>query len=233
MPVKRDPRDRGQKQNGSGGVRDMTIPTLRSGRVAKGKWVWGLAPLDYGGARALRTSDTDTLVGIFFYFYSTSSGRHPCLSYHISFGDDTFSVSSVYWVRARLASELCMFFDGHLKTSTLADGACEGPDGAGWIYNTLVVFSLRMDLMFVTCWDRSRWDVCRACVLRLIDADRQFGGGWRSSGGPCLTGEGRGLQHTATIVDLSDKVTGAAVHFPNRCLAHAHSGDGVRGGDRA
>ena len=64
--VKRDPRDRGQKQDGSGGVRDMTIPTLRGGRVAKGKWVWGLPPLDRGSARALGTSDTDTLVGIFF-----------------------------------------------------------------------------------------------------------------------------------------------------------------------
>ena len=29
------------------------------------------------GAKAFRRNDTDTLIGMIFYFYSTSSGRHP------------------------------------------------------------------------------------------------------------------------------------------------------------
>ena len=48
-----------------------------------------------------RRNDTDTLFGMtFFYFYSTLGAGVIlclCLTYDISFGDDTLSVSSAYW----------------------------------------------------------------------------------------------------------------------------------------
>lgn len=65
-------------------------------------------------ARALQRHDTDTLIGIIFTSTALRAGAILVYLYHIPFGDDTSSVSSVYWVWARLASQRA-YFTEHLK----------------------------------------------------------------------------------------------------------------------
>lgn len=97
--VTKIPRNERRRRDGPVMVEDnVTTSSSRSGRVTGGRWAWWLLRPNYRSARALQRHGMGTLIGMIFYFYSTLSGRHPCLSFHISFGDDTSSVSSVYWV---------------------------------------------------------------------------------------------------------------------------------------
>lgn len=62
------------------------------------------------------------LVGMIFYFYSTSSGRYPLFYLTIyPFGDDTFQFppcTGSVWARLFKA---CVMLTEHLKTSTFTD----------------------------------------------------------------------------------------------------------------